>query len=121
MAARRTTSRNMKSISGASVIALGILLLFVNLDGVAAQVGSMICTRAEATGMFSALGLAGLHALQAYTFDHAEFSSSLLQILVSFWPLILILVGAVLLRDVFQGPSASHRADTSASATGERS
>ncbi len=120
MAARRTTSRNMKSISGASVIALGILLLFVNLDGVAAQVGSMICTRAEATGMLSALGLAGLHALQAYTFDHAGFLSSLKQILVSFWPLMLIFVGAVLLRDVFRGPAASHRVDAASSTTGER-
>lgn len=120
MAARRTTSRNMKSIWGAGVLALGLLLLFVNLDGVAAQISDAVGATAEAHGLLPGLGLAGLHALQAYTFDRAGFLSSLMQILVSFWPLMLIFVGAVLLRDVFQGPFAAHRADAASSATGER-
>jgi len=42
MAARRTSSRTLKSIAGAGVFALGLRLLFVNLDGVAAQVSSMV-------------------------------------------------------------------------------
>jgi hypothetical protein len=119
MTARRTSSQSLQSIAGAGVFALGLLLLFVNLDGVAAQVSSMVCTPAQATGMLAAIGLAGLHALQAYAFDHAGFLSSLLQILVSFWPLILVLVGAVLLRAVFRGPFAARRADSSSSAWGE--
>ena len=109
MTAWRTSSRNLKSIAGAGVFALGLFLLFVNLDGVAAQVSAMICTPGEAPGMLAAISLAGLHAVQAYTFDHAGFLSSLLQILVSFWPLVLIFVGAVLLQRTF-GASAGYPA-----------
>jgi hypothetical protein len=120
MATRQTTSRSLKSILGASIFALGFLLLLVNLDAVATQVSSTICTRAEAPGMLAAIGLASLHAVQHYTFNHDEFLSSLVQILVSFWPLILILVGAVLLRDVFRSPVAARRTDAGSSAAGER-
>jgi hypothetical protein len=119
MTARWTSSQGLQSIAGAGVFALGLLLLFVNLDGVAAQVSSIVCTPAEAPGMLAAIGLAGLHALQAYAFDHAGFLSSLVQILVSFWPLILVLVGAVLLRAVFRDPFVARQADSSSSAWGE--
>jgi len=120
MTTQRTSSQRLKSISGASVFALGLLLLFVNLDGAAAHVSSLICTQAQASGMLSALGLAGLHALQAYTFDRTGFLSSLLQILVSFWPLILIAVGAILLRPLVTRESASRHFGTESSATSVR-
>jgi len=120
MTARRTSSQSLQSIAGASVFALGLLLLFVNLDGVAAQVSTMVCTPAEAPGMLAAIGLAGLHALQAYTFNHDGFLSSLMRILVSFWPVILILLGAVLLQNVFRGLSAARGTNAGSSAAGER-
>jgi hypothetical protein len=120
MAARRTTSRNMKSISGAGVLALGLLLLFVNLDGVAAQISYAVGAPAEAPGMLAALGLAGLHALQAYTFDRAGFLSSLKQILVSFWPLLLIVAGGLLLRPLASGESGPQGFSAESSATSAR-
>ena len=120
MTDRRTSSQSLKSILGAGAIALGLVLLFVNLDGVAAQVSSIICTQAEAPGMLASIGLAGLHALQAYKFDHARFLPGLAQMLVSFWPVILILFGAVLLRDAFRGPFAVRRTDAGSSIAGER-
>jgi hypothetical protein len=98
MAASRTTTRSMKSVFGAAALAIGSFLLFVNLDGIAAQINNAVGAPAESVGIFPALGLAGLHALQAFAFDHAGFLSSLLQILVSFWPLILVLLGTALLR-----------------------
>jgi hypothetical protein len=98
MAASRTTTRSMKSVFGAAALAIGSFLLFVNLDGIAAQINDAVGAPAESVGIFPALGLAGLHALQAFAFDHAGFLSSLLQILVSFWPLILVLLGTALLR-----------------------
>lgn len=106
MAASHTTSKSMKSISGAAALAIGIFLLFVNLDGIAAQINASVGGRAESVGILPAVGLAGLHALQAFTFDHAGFLSSLLQILVSFWPLILVFLGIALLRSAFGGRSA---------------
>ena len=109
MAASRTTTRSMKSVSGATALAIGSFLLFVNLDGIAAQINDAVGAPAESVGIFPALGLAGLHALQAFAFDHTGFLSSLLQILVSFWPLILVLLGTALLRSTF-GESAAKSA-----------
>ena len=120
MTAQQTTSRSIRSISGAGVLATGLFLLFVNLDGVAAQIGYAAGAPAETLGILPALGLAGVRALHAYAFDPSRFLSSLLQILVSFWPLILIFAGAVLLRDVIRGLFEVHRADASAPETIER-
>jgi hypothetical protein len=105
MTAWRTSSRSLKAISGAGAFSLGLLLLFVNLDGVAAQISYAVGAPAENVGILPALGLAGLHAVQAYTFDHAGFLSSLLQILVSFWPLVLVFVGVALLQRTFGAPA----------------
>jgi hypothetical protein len=55
------------------------------------------------------LGLAGLHAAQAYFFDHASFRSGLQQILVSCWPLILVILGTALLWN-----AVSHRLSSAA-------
>ena len=57
-----------------------------------------------------ALVLATSHAVQAYAFDHQGFLSILEQILVSFWPLILVVIGATLLRNVFGNRLPNNRA-----------
>jgi hypothetical protein len=119
MAAPRMSSRSLKSIAGAGVFALGLLLLFVNLDGAIAEISCTVGAPTQAPQILPALGLVGLHALQAYTFDHAGFLPTLVQMLVSFWPVILILFGAVLLRDVFRSPFETRRADGRFSAAGE--
>ena len=121
MANRRATLQSLKSITGASLFALGLMILFANLDGIAASLSDCAGIYVhEATGILPALGLAALHAAQSYAFDHAAFLSSLQRILVSFWPVILILVGAVLLRDVFRGSLLGRVADTGTAAAGER-
>ncbi len=121
MADRRATSQSIKSIAGASSIALGLVILFANLDGAAASLSNCagICAH-EAMGVLPALGLAALHAAQTYAFDHAGFLSSLLHILISFWPVILIVAGVLLLRDVFRGSFLGQGAHTGSAATGER-
>ncbi len=121
MADRRATSQSLKSIAGASFIALGLVVLFANLDGVAASLSNCAGILIhETVGILPALGLAALHAAQTYVFDHAAFLSSLLQILVSFWPVILILAGALLLRDVFRSSFAGRGAHAGSAASGER-
>jgi len=83
MADRRTTSQSLKSIAGASFIALGLVILFTNLDGVAASLGNCAGILVhETVGILPALGLAALHAAQTYVFDHAGFLSSLQQICI---------------------------------------
>ncbi len=52
-------------------------------------------------GVLSSAVLAASQATQAYAFDHQGFLLGLLWMLVSFWPLLLVIVGAVLLQDAF--------------------
>jgi hypothetical protein len=121
MAAQQTSPRGLKSITGAILLALGFLILFANLDGVTGQITSAVGTAPEpAQGMLSAVVLATLYVLQDYAFDRAGFLSGLLKILVLCWPLILIIIGAVLLRDVFWSQFAAFKTGASSSAMGER-
>jgi hypothetical protein len=114
MATRNTASRSLKSTAGAFLLALGLLILSANLDGIAACGSSFAgFSTPQEPAIFPALGLAALHAAQTYTFDHARFLSSLLRILVSFWPMVLILAGVLLLRDPFR-TSFLGRADAGA-------
>ena len=117
MAAKHTTSRSMKSISGVSVLAVGLFLLFANLDGVAAQFNHAVGAPTEVLGILPALVLAGLHGIQAYLSDDAGFLASLLQILVSFWPLLLIVAGALLLRPLIWEESGTQGYRSGSSAT----
>jgi hypothetical protein len=106
MAEWKATSQSLKSIAGASLLAVGLVLFFANLDGLAASLGRFAGNSSpEAVGILPALSLAALHAAQAYAFDQRGFISGFLQILVSFWPSILIAIGAALLRNAL-GPLA---------------
>jgi hypothetical protein len=100
---RQTVSQPMKSIAGALLLALGFLLLFTNLDAVGSSLADGIGPR-PSEGMEAVLtvGLAAIHAAQSYTFEHARFVSGVRQFLVSFWPLTLVIVGALLLRGAFE-------------------
>ena len=117
MAAQQTPPKSLTSIAGALLLALGFLILFSNLNAAATQITSAAGTSGgRLMEIVPSLILAVLHGLQAYVFDHARFLSGVLQFLVSFWPLILILTGALLLRDVFRGRFPAYKADAGSSA-----
>ena len=121
MAARQTFPKSLKSITGATLLALGFLMLFANLDAVAAQIDGAAGGSGDPTpGMLPTLMLVTFRALQAYAFDHAGFLSGLMQILVSSWPLILIIIGAVLLQDAFWGRIAAFRPGSITTPQGDR-
>lgn len=110
MAARKASLQSLKSIAGAVLLAFGLAILFANLDEVAATVNNFAGISAhEGLEVFPALGLAGLHALQAYTFNPDGFISALLQILISFWPLVLIFAGVAVLRRALGRQTAAFR------------
>ena len=116
MAAHQTTPRSLTSIAGALLLAFGFLILLSNLDAAGARIVNAAGTSGgHLLEMLPVLVLALLHGLQAYVFDHAGFLSGLLQFLVSFWPLILILAGALLLRDVFRGRFPAYKPGTGSS------
>lgn len=106
MAARQTSSQSLKSIAGAALFGLGLIILLGNLDGIAASLSNHLgASRNPALATLPSLVLEASRVLETYAFDHQLFLRGLEQILVSFWPLILVIIGAVLLRDAFASRS----------------
>jgi hypothetical protein len=102
MAGQHTLFQNLKSIAGVALIGLGVFILFGSRTDAAAQLSSLngITTEgAQTFGVLTDVGLAASHALQAYIFGRQEFLRGLYQILISFWPLLLVIAGTVFLRD----------------------
>jgi len=122
MMAHPTSSQHMKSILGIILIGLGLLMLFANLDAVTASLmGSVGRPEAESVDTLLSLGLAAIHAVQSYTFEPSQFVSGVWQILVSCWPLILVVCGALLLRGTLSKLISSYSATLGSLADGERS
>jgi hypothetical protein len=116
MARQQTSFRSLLSITGAILLILGLALIFANLDALAVHVTNSFPAPTKNLGMLPALGLAGLSAAQVYFSDDSRFFSTLLQFLVSFWPLLLIVAGASLIRRTMQGRSAVRGTVTGSSA-----
>jgi hypothetical protein len=106
MARRNTLFQNPKSIAGATFIGLGVFILFGNLTVAASQLSRLLgitADEADTLGVLTAGSLAATRSLQAYLFDHTEFLRGLYLILLSFWPLVLVIVGTIVLRAAFRG------------------
>ena len=95
----KSSSKTIHTVAGAVLFSFGLTLLTANLDAVAAQVSTWSTTTSGGLGMAIEVGLAGVRAVQAYFFDPSAFQSGFLAILVSLWPLILVIIGAILLQD----------------------
>lgn len=93
------SSKNIRAVAGAILFSFGLTLLTANLDVVAAQVSEWFSSTPGSLGATIEIGLASLQALQAYFFDPSAFQAGFLSILVSLWPLILVIIGAILLHD----------------------
>lgn len=120
MARQQTSIRSLLSIVGAILLILGLALIFANLDALAVHVTNSFPTPTKNLGMLPTLGLAGLSALQVYLSDHSRFFSALLQFLVSFWPLLLVAAGALLMRRTLAGRSAVRGTVTGSSTSVEQ-
>jgi hypothetical protein len=93
-------SERLRSISGGALIGLGLHILFGNLDRGAVQVRHLLGTTAGDTlGALPTAVLAASQAVQAYALDHQAFLLGLGRLLISFWPLLLVMVGTILLQD----------------------
>ena len=104
MAKHHTRIQKIKLITGTALIGLGIFIQSENLTQAAAQASHLLgisAGRTQTLGVLVAVGLAASQALQAYFFDHQEFLRSLYRISLSFWPLLAVIPGAVLLRNGF--------------------
>jgi len=102
MASQHKLSEGLKSVVGGALVGLGLHILFGNLDRVAEQLQHMLGTPAwETLGVLPSAVLAASQAVQAYGLDHQGFLQTLLWMLISFWPLLLVILGTALLRDFF--------------------
>ena len=88
-----------KNMLGMMMIAMGTLAFVPQLSGLASRLGQT--TEAIGAELFSALpsiGLGVLHAGQALAFEPGTFFAGALRLLLSFWPLLLVAAGTLLLR-----------------------
>jgi hypothetical protein len=111
---RDTFCGRAKSILGAGIAALGIVIFHENLDLAATQLRHLLGPiPREALGIVPTVILAVARVLQASAADRQQFLHDFLRhTLASVWPLLLVVVGAVLSRDACTGNvSASSKKD----------
>lgn len=95
----QTSSKNLHTVAGAVLFTLGLTLLTANLDAVVVQASNWFSSTPGTLGAAIEIGLAGLRAVEAYFFDPSAFQAGFVSILLSLWPLILVIIGAILLHD----------------------
>jgi hypothetical protein len=109
MGRQRKLIQNRESFAGAVLIGLGALILAGSLAATATRLSHLLGITAETAdslGPLNIAGAAGSQALWAYLFDHQEFLRSLHRILISFWPLVLVVAGGVVWRKGFTGSAS---------------
>lgn len=97
---RQTLSGLAESMAGAGLAAVGVFLLYHNLQGTAAQLSRFLgATCCDAPGAFPTVILAAARVMHAYASGHQRFVETLIQhLLLSCWPLVLMIVGTVWFR-----------------------
>jgi hypothetical protein len=87
-------TRILGIIAGTALAGAGIHILLENLKG-AGELKGVICGIAGVgLGILPSIALAGWQAMQAYGLDTQRHLECLVQLLVSFWPLLLAVAGA---------------------------
>jgi ascorbate-specific PTS system EIIC-type component UlaA len=96
---RQTVLGSFRSIVGVALIGLGLFLLGGNLSDVAARLSGLVGFNSDATqsfGELTAFGLAAAQVWRSYVFDRRELVLDVCRILISFWPMLLVIAGTVL-------------------------
>jgi hypothetical protein len=100
---QRTFFERAKLIAGVVLVGLGIFILQENLGRTATQLSHLLgTTPREALGALPTVILGASRLARVYAAGHKRFLEGVLQqMLVSSWPLLLVVVGAVLSQDDF--------------------
>lgn len=103
MARQLIPFRSPKSIAGAVLVGFGMFILYENLAGTVTWLSDFLSPNSsEALGILPAVILAVTHALQVHAANQQRFLQGFLQhMLIICWPLLLVMLGAVLSRDTF--------------------
>ena len=98
MTKRWNISESLQSIAGGTFLSLGLHILSGNLREDAIQLRRLFDIPAtDALGLLPSIALATSQA-KANALSHAMFLHALVHVLASLWPLLPVLLGAVLLR-----------------------
>ena len=102
MARRHTEFQNRKSLVGAALVGLGVVIFFRSLAEAPMLIRfvRIIGAQADSLGVIAAGSMAVQRGLQGYLFNHSEFLRVVYQVLLSFLGLLFIVMGASL-TDVF--------------------
>jgi putative Mn2+ efflux pump MntP len=107
MAAHQSVLRISKSIAGAILLIFGMFVLYEHLAAAVARLSHVLANGSAALGVLPAVALAVSQAVHAYGFDCHRFLQGLSQqMLISSWPLLLVIFGTVLSRDSFTDKSS---------------
>jgi hypothetical protein len=102
MTGRNKPAESLRSIAGGILVGVGLHVLLGNVNRVAAQLRHFLGISAgESLGTLPSVVLAAAHVARAYGLDRHGFAVAFLGMLISFWPLLLVVAGAALLLDVF--------------------
>ena len=99
MASRWRSLHNLSTIAGLGLVGIGSFILRGNLADVASQGSRLVGVSAETSQTFGgliAIGLAAAQVWRSYVFDRRELVLGVCRILMSFWPLLLVIAGTVL-------------------------
>jgi len=101
----RRNFRNTKSIAGAALVGFGMFILHENLAGAVAWLSHVRGANSfEALGVLPAFMLAVSQVVPAHAVNHQHLLQvSLRHLMVSSWPLLLVMAGTALSRDSFTG------------------
>lgn len=110
---RRICFERAKSIAGVGLVAVGVFIWFEHLDRAAAGLGHVFGIPGGAIGVVPALIFAASRMVRAYAADQQRFLQDFIeQVVISSWPLVLVVVGAELSRnsvgDEGDTPSRKH-------------
>jgi hypothetical protein len=99
----RRNFRSTKSIAGTALVGFGLFILYENLAGAVAWLSHLLGSNSfEALGVLPTLVLSVSQVLPAHAANHQHLlQASLRHMLVSSWPLLLVMAGTVLSRDNF--------------------
>jgi hypothetical protein len=93
-------SHSLYNILGTALLFFGAILSYMHFAATAQQIADFPAAYgSEALGLVPATGLIAARVLQALTLSPASALSTLLHFLLSFWPVTLIFLGALLLRE----------------------
>jgi hypothetical protein len=97
----RRNFRGTRSIAGAALVGFGMFILYENLAGAVAWLSHVRgANNFGALGVLPAFLLAVSQVLPAHAANHQHFlQASLQHMLVSSWPLLLVMAGTVVSRD----------------------